>query len=104
MPEAQTRQQELTSQLNDAQEKERLKNVEPKLQEAVKVANSVDLRNKTQFMLYPETRTLMILKAIAEADDTSVQEFVRNAIDAAIDRRMKPPRTRRKRTATKKGA
>lgn len=104
MPEAQTRQEELTRQLRDNQEKERLSKVEPKLREAVETANSVPLRNRGQFMLYPEVRTMMILKAIAEADDITVQDFIRNAVDAAIEQRLKPPRTRRKRNTTKKGA
>ena len=104
MPEAQARQQELTKELLDAQEKERLENVAEDLRSAVTTANAVPLRNKTQFMLYPETRTLMILKAIAEADQTTVQEFVREAIDKAVEQRLKPPRARRRKVNSKKGA
>lgn len=99
------RQEELMGQLNDAREKERLKKVEPKLREAVKASEQIPLRTKTQFMLYPETRTLIILKAIAEADDVNIQDFIRNAVDAAIEKRLRPPKRRaRKKVTSKKGA
>ena len=81
-------------------EKEQLANVVANLKDAVEAANKIPLRNKTQYMFYPEIRTLEILKAIAKSEQTSVQDLIRTQMDAYIERRLKPPRKR----ATKKGA
>ena len=96
---------EVRQQLKDAEEKEHLKNVAAELKDAVQASLQIPLRTKTQFMLYPETRTLVVLKAIAKADGTTVQDFIRDAVDGAIERRLKPPRRRsKKKVNNKKGA
>ena len=90
----------MREQYNEGKEKERMKNVAAELKAAVEAANKIPLRNKTQFMFYPEIRTLEILKAIARLEETSVQELIRTQMDGYIERRLKPPRKR----TPKKGA
>lgn len=102
MPGAATRQQELTTQLKDQREKDKLADVEEDLRTAVEEANTIPLRNKTQFMFYPEIRTLTLLKAIAKLEETSVQDLIRTQMDTYLDRRLKQ-KPKRKRV-TKKGA
>ena len=87
----------LRRQVREESEKDRLKTVEPKFQEAVRVAETIPLRNKTQYPLYLEARDLTILRAMAEYDGTSVQELIRSVLEAAIkERTSKRKRPRRK--------
>ncbi len=89
--------------LREQEQKDRLKTAEPKFREALRVAEAVPLRTKTQYPLYLEARSILILKAIAEFDGVSVQELIRNRMDEFItERTMKKPRKRR--IATKKRA
>ena len=93
----------MRSDLREADERERLKHAEPKFREALKAAENIPLRTKTQYPLYLEARSITILKAIAEFDDVSVQELIRNQMDEYIlTRTRKKPRG--KRNTTKKRA
>lgn len=87
--------------MREQEQKDRLKNAEPKFQDALKVAEAVPLRTKTQYPLYLEARSILILKAIAEFDGVSVQELIRNQMDEYITERTQ--KKKRKRRATKKG-
>ena len=87
--------------LREEEEKDRLKTAEPKFRDALKAAENIPLRTKTQYPLYLEARSITILKAIAEFDGVSVQELIRNRMDEYINERThKKPRKRR--TTTKK--
>lgn len=92
----------LRDQLRESVESERLKTVEPKFQEALRIAETIPLRNKTQYPLYIEARSLTILRAIAEYDDVSVQELIRSTLEMLVlERTQKKKRPRRK--VTKRG-
>lgn len=79
----------MARQLKAADEKERLKNAEPMFHDAIKAAESIPLRTKTQYPLYLEARSITMLRAIAELDGTSVQELIRNQMDKYITERTK---------------
>ena len=88
--------------LREEEQKDRLKTAEPKFQAALKAAENIPLRTKTQYPLYLEARSITILKAIAELDGVSVQELIRKQMDEFIG--MRTRKKQRKKRATKKGS
>jgi hypothetical protein len=90
--------------LRESVESERLKTIEPKFQEAMRIAETIPLRNKTQYPLYLEARSLTMLRAIAEYDDVSVQELIRSTLEGYVaDRIVKHKKKRPRKKVTKRG-
>jgi hypothetical protein len=63
-------------------------------------AEAIPLRSKTQYPIYVEARTLYLLRGIANLEDVSVQDVIRQALQDGIDKRLKKiPRKKRGKTA-----
>ena len=61
-------------------------------------AEAIPLRTKAQYPLYVEARMLHLMRGVAEIEGMPVQELMRESIQAAIDKRMRPLQKKKRQT------
>lgn len=89
-----------TRKLRDQEQAGRKTRASSQFQKIAEQADAIPLRSKTQYPIYVEARTLFLLRGIAEVEDMSVQDIIRQALDDGIERRIRrKPKKKRGKTA-----
>lgn len=89
-----------TRKLRDQEQAGRKIRASGQFQKIAEQAEAIPLRSKTQYPIYVEARTLFLLRGIAEVEDMSVQDIIRQALDDGIERRIRrKPKKKRGKTA-----
>lgn len=89
-----------TRKLRDQEQAGRKIRASAQFQKIAEQAEAIPLRSKTQYPIYVEARTLFLLRGIAEVEDMSVQDIIRQALDDGIERRIRrKPKKKRGKTA-----
>jgi hypothetical protein len=82
-------------------EDQRIK-VSAEMQPLMDEATKIPLRNKTQYPIYVEVRTLHLLRGVAEFSEQSVQTVIREFLDSGLHRYLRAPPKRKKKHTNKK--
>lgn len=78
-----------TRKLRDQQNVVRKREATEQFQALIDAAEAIPLRSKTQYPIYVEARTLYLLRGIANLEDVSVQDVIRQALQDGIDKRVR---------------
>ncbi len=76
-------------QLREDEAKERRIEVDTRFRALVKEADAIPLRNRTQYPVYLEVRTMHLIRGIAEVEGTTIQEFLREVLERGVASRIK---------------